>query len=92
MKKTRLGEWLRLNRGELGWSLRRAAEEAGVSHVYLSEIEKGAKLCSAERALLLGKALVGHSTSEAEAYRLWILDRDEQTRDEADAAWKRRKK
>lgn len=39
--KSRLGEWLILTRGERGESLRTVAERAGVSHVYLSEIEKG---------------------------------------------------
>lgn len=72
--KSRLGEWLILTRGERGESLRTVAERAGVSHVYLSEIEKGHKRCSADRALVLADAVGG---SLGEAARLWTLDRSE---------------
>lgn len=68
---TRLGKWLRLVRGESGQSLRAVAARAGVSHVYLSEIERG-KACSADKVLVLADAVGG---SLEEAARLWSLDR-----------------
>ena len=68
---TRLGLYLALSRGERGESLRTVATRAGRSHVYLAEIEAGAKLASADAALAYADAA---GASIDEALRLWKLD------------------
>lgn len=63
---------LREARAERGESLRASAARGGISHVYLREIESGAKHPRPAKAAALG-ALFG--IERAEALSLWRLDR-----------------
>lgn len=66
-----------------GASLRTIAHVAGCSHVYVSEIERGTRPCSARIALRLAEAL-GIDGDEME--RAWIADREDQARAEIASA------
>jgi transcriptional regulator with XRE-family HTH domain len=67
-----LGEYLREQRESAGLSLRKLAEQTGVSNPYLSQIERGLRRPSAEVLQQLAKAL--RISAETLYVRAGILD------------------
>jgi transcriptional regulator with XRE-family HTH domain len=67
-----LGDYLRDQRESAGLSLRKLAEQAGVSNPYLSQIERGLRRPSAEVLQQLAKAL--RISAETLYVRAGILD------------------
>lgn len=59
VKPNNLGEFIRAMRKEAGMSLRAAAEEVGVSHVYLDQLERGEKGTGSARWPHLALAIPG---------------------------------
>ena len=78
-----LGEFIRVQREQHQMSMRRLAEQAGVSNPYLSQIERGLRKPSAEILKAIAGAL--QIQSEVLFQRAGLLDADDPERDASEA-------